>query len=160
MKMAGFIKVCSQTRRTWTCAEVFLEQSLGYGIREVRFDSALVNLNPSTVAACFVYESQTREIDYIECSKMLTGASDICQNVLQPYTRPGNINRFTVPPVSQSTHRVVWTPDYAEFMSWKGIAHVPPDIESIISYWFYKGPDTPPATGFEKDRCNLWLVNG
>ena len=54
----------------WTCPEVYLLRSLGYGSYTFQTTSRLDSLDPRAVFSMFLYESLTREID-IEFSRAL-----------------------------------------------------------------------------------------
>jgi hypothetical protein len=140
----------------WYCAEVFLDQSLGYGEYTFQLGSRVDSLDYNTVFAGFVYEAEAREFD-IEFSSALAEPSN-AQFVVQPYYIPGNINKFPMPKVMFSTHQFIWLADHIEFTSWKGLDE-DPDPDSLIQSWTYAGPDIPPP-GEERMRFNLWLFQG
>jgi len=141
----------------WTCTEVVLDRSRGHGTYTFQVVSPLNALDHQEVFSGFLFESLTREID-IECSPVLTGREDGCQYVVQPFDTPGNRLIFSIPSGS-STHRILWSADHIEFLSWKGLQPFPPDPADIIQDWEYTGPDIPPP-GRERMRFNFWLFNG
>jgi hypothetical protein len=140
----------------WTCAEIVLDRSRGHGIYTFQVISSLNTLDFQDVFAGFLFESLTREID-IECSPVLTGLENGCQYVVRP---PFDTNRRIFPmPRGRSTHRIVWSTDRIEFLSWRGLQPFPPKPSNIIQEWVYTGPDIPPP-GKERMRLNLWLSDG
>jgi hypothetical protein len=144
----------------WTSSEITRTEAAGFGTYECRVNSRLDDLDSNVVASCFIYESQTKEIDFIECSPSLVPAPNNCQYVVQPYTVPGNIFRFATPSCGTSTHRVVWASDHITFTSWCGHNSYPPDPSSVVAQWEYTGPSIPPSEGQERAHANLWLFNG
>ncbi len=141
----------------WYCTEVVLEQSLGYGTYEFRLGSPVDDMDYNAVFGAFVYESDTREID-IELSRILADPQN-AQFVVQPYDRPGNTSRFTVPAGALTSHRFVWSESGIAFTSWVGLGPYPPSADDLIHQWDYSGPDIPPP-GAERMRFNLWLFQG
>jgi hypothetical protein len=139
----------------WYCAEVFSQQSLGYGSYTYQVSSRVDAFDVQTVFSGFVYESLTREID-IEFSKTLARPGN-AQFVVQPFSRPGNVFRFTIGAVQPTSHRFVWRPDRIEFVSWRGL-EPDPNPATTLSAWTYRGPDIPPpGAGM---RFNAWLFDG
>lgn len=138
----------------WTCPEVYLLQSHGYGTYTFELGSQVDNLDPRSVLGCFTYESTSRELD-IEFSKALASPNN-AQFVTQPYNHSGNIYRFDMPAITYSTHQIEWKPGYVIFRSWRGIGINP---DSLITSWNYTGNDIPPEN-IERWRFNLWLFGG
>lgn len=140
----------------WYCAEVYADQSLGYGEYTFQVGSRIDSLDYRAVFAGFIYDSDAREVD-LEFSRALANP-DNAQYVVQPYYHPGNILRFPMPSAPFSTHRFVWRSDSIQFTSWAGLEkESQPD--SVIQAWTYTGPDIPPPGG-ERMRFNLWLFAG
>jgi len=140
----------------WYCAEVILDHSLGYGIYTFQLATRVDSLDWNAVFAGFIYESGTREID-IEFSGLLASPNN-AQYVIQPYYHSGNIVRFDMLAVQQSTHRFEWRPNNIVFYSWRGHTENP-EADSLIFAWTYVGDDIPPPGG-ELMRFNLWLFGG
>lgn len=144
----------------WYCPELLLPNSLGYGEYIVKVDSRVDAPDRYVVIApLFTYESATRELDIEFAGDALIPGAEDGQFVVQPYTRTGNLKRFTMPPVGQSSHRILWCPDRVEFLSWKGHGPYPPSLEDIIFSWTYTGLDNPPP-GNERIHLNAWLFGG
>lgn len=138
----------------WTCPEVYLLQSHGYGTYTFGLASRVDNLDQRTVFGCFTYESTSRELD-IEFSRVLANPNN-SQYVVQPYTHGGNVYRFNMPAVTYSTHQIEWRANHVLFRSWHGLGM---DPDSLIALWNYTGSDIPPEN-VERWRFNLWLFGG
>jgi hypothetical protein len=143
---------------TWQCAEIHARAALGYGSYRVRTTARLDLLPRPIVFADFLFRSLTAEAD-IECSQTLTGVAGRCQAVVQPFSRPGNLTYFDMPPVAETTHELVWLPDSVTFRIWRGHDDTP-GAGDLIAEWRYSGPDVPSAAGTLLYRLNLWLVDG
>jgi len=101
----------------WTCAEVNLTRSLGYGsylfsVRDVS------QLEPAAVLGMFTWDDTStdpehREMD-MELSRWGDPANKNAQYVVQPYYVPANVVRFTTPsgPLTYSFH---WEPGSVSF---------------------------------------------
>lgn len=138
----------------WTCPEVYLLQSHGYGTYTFELGSRVDNLDPRAVLGCFTYETTSRELD-IEFSRALASPNN-SQFVVQPYSHSGNIYRYEMPAVTYSTHQIEWRPGYVFFRSWRGLGMNP---DSLLTSWNYTGSDIPPEN-VERWRFNLWLLGG
>ena len=119
----GFLHLRMQERSgKWTCAEVYLTRSLGYGTYKfVVQDSA--HLRPSAVFGLFTWDlanSQDfrNEID-IELSQWGDPKGKNAQYVVQPFYIPTNVSRFNVPP-GVVTHSFRWDPGKVSFKSVQG----------------------------------------
>ena len=152
----GLHLAITQRDGRWYSAEVFAERSLGYGSYTFQVATRLDALDYQAVFAGFVYETNSREVD-IEFSHVLANPN-FAQFVVQPYSRPGNLLRFDMRGIVESSHRFVWHRDRIEFASWAGL-DPEPRAGTLLRSWIYEGPDTPPA-GSERMRFNLWLFGG
>jgi hypothetical protein len=101
----------------WTCAEVSLTRSLGYGlyIFVVRDTS---HMEPAAVLSMFTWDDKAadqnhRELD-IEISRWGDPGSKNAQYVVQPYYLPTNVARF-IAPSGVLTHSFRWEPGKAAF---------------------------------------------
>jgi hypothetical protein len=119
----GFLHLRMQDRNgKWTCAELYLTRSLGYGIyRFTVQDSA--HLEPSAVLGLFTYDllhSQNfrNEID-IELSRWGDAASKNAQYVIQPFYVSANVSRFETP-AGPVVHSFRWEPGKVSFKSTRG----------------------------------------
>ena len=119
----GFLHLRMQDRNgRWTCAEVFLSRSLGYGTYKFVVQNS-AHLSPSAVFGMFTWDlarSQDfrNEID-IELSRWGDPKSKNAQYVIQPFYIPENVSRFTVP-AGEITHSFRWEPGKVSFMSIPG----------------------------------------
>jgi hypothetical protein len=101
----------------WTCAEVSLTRSLGYGTYSfvVRDTS---HLEPAAAFAMFTYDYAGADENYhemdIEISRFGDPASKNAQYVIQPYYVPTNVVRFDEPP-GPLTHSFRWEPGRVSF---------------------------------------------
>jgi hypothetical protein len=150
----------NQINGLWQCGEVYLLESLGYGTYTVKVSSHLDNLDKNTVAApLFIYAAPGQELD-IEYS----GADGLIpspytgQFVVQPYTVPGNIMRYTQPSTAQFTVQMEWQADHVTFSAWNGWSAVPA-ASDMIYQWTYTASYIPPV-GQERVHINLWVLNG
>ena len=145
---------------SWQCAEVSLNQSLGYGIYTVQINSRLDQLDRNVVAApLFIYADTNNELDneYSGRDGLIPGPNN-AQFVAQPYTVPGNIMRYTQPPTSQFTSQIEWRENQVTFTTWSGWSSTP-SANDIIRRWTYTGRNIP-RPGLERVHINLWLLNG
>lgn len=106
----------------WTCAEVNLTRSLGYGLyRFVVRDSS--QLEPAAVLSMFTYDNSGedrnhREID-VELSRWGNPQNRNAEYVVQPYYMPQNVYRFTAPR-GVVTYSFRWDPGKATFRAVRG----------------------------------------
>ncbi len=130
----------------WSCAEVNLTRSLGYGTYKfVVQDSA--HLSPSAMLGMFTVDERrgdyTRvELD-IELSQWGKRGSKNAQYVVQPYYIPENIARFSVPS-GVLTHILRWEPGVASFKTVQG-SGIGPGSRSISEHVFTSGIPAPAA---------------
>jgi hypothetical protein len=106
----------------WSCAEVKLTRSLGYGtylfvVRDVS------HLEPSAVLSLFTWdgmgtEENRHELD-IEMSQWGVPNNKNAQYVVQPYYIPTNTVRFAVP-AGMLTHALRWEPGQVTFTTYAG----------------------------------------
>jgi hypothetical protein len=119
----GFLHLRMQERDgKWTCAEVYLTRSLGYGIYKFLVEDS-AHLRPSAVFGLFTWDlanSQDfrNEID-IELSRWADPKGMNAQYVVQPFYVPANVSRFNVPS-GVVTHTFRWEPGKVSFQSVRG----------------------------------------
>jgi hypothetical protein len=101
----------------WTCAEINLTQSLGYGTYSFYVHNTS-HLPPASVLSMltwddFAADPNHREMD-IELSKWGNAQNKNSQYVIQPYYTPANVVRFESPagPLKYSFH---WEPGRVSF---------------------------------------------
>ncbi|MCU1235060.1 MAG: hypothetical protein JWP63_3027 [Candidatus Solibacter sp.] len=133
----------------FTCAEVSLMRSLGYGTYRfvVRDISQLL---PAAVFGMFTWdyaggEQGNREMD-IEISRWGDPVSKNAQYVVQPYYVAANVMRFTAPP-GRLIHTFQWQHDRAAFRTMSG-------SRVVAEHAFTSGV---PAPGIESVRMNLYV---
>ena len=128
----------------WSCAEVNLTRSLGYGTyRFVVHD--ISRLIPSAVVGLFTWDDN-KSLDFpdeldIELSRWGDPKSQNAQYVVQPFYVPENIARFTVPS-GVVTHTFRWEPGKVSFESVQGAGFVAGE-RRINEHTFLSGIPTP-----------------
>ena len=139
----------------WTCAEVSLTRSLGYGTYSfvVRDTS---HLEPAAVFGMFTWdysgaEQNYREVD-IEISRFGDPASKNAEYVVQPYYVPANVARFTTPS-GTLTHSFHWEPGRISFRSVRG-SQAGAGTTTFAEHVFTSGV---PSHGIESIRMNLYV---
>lgn len=129
-----------QNKGTWTCAEVRLTHSLGFGTyRFVVQDSA--HLTPSAVLGMFTFDDLStdeirNELD-IEMSRWGNAAGKNAQYVVQPYYVPENVARFEAP-AGVLTHTFRWEPGMVTFRTVRG-AEDGPGAKEVSEHVFTSG---------------------
>jgi hypothetical protein len=163
----------------WYCTEVVTGRPFGYGNYVFRVAPLARELNPNAVVGLFTWDNAAaqynfRELD-VEFSRWGDPANDNAQYVVQPWDHPGNVFRFNLDLLAESTtHCFDWHADRVTFQSvWGDVACLdlqtliqtlrvsqnPKGLANPIASWTYTGPDVPPA-GDGQARINLWLMSG
>jgi hypothetical protein len=139
----------------WYCAEVTLNQQVGYGKYIFYINSSLSSLDDNVVVGLFTYLDDSQEID-IEFSKWSINDNDNSQFVVQPYEKKGNTFRFNIDDSQGSTtHSFEWTKNRIVFESKDGQnEHELPSLS-----WTYTGKNIPLKSD-ERLKINLWLYQG
>jgi hypothetical protein len=106
----------------WTCAEVSLTRSLGYGSYSfVAHETS--HLEPAAVLDLFTWDDQAAEQNHrelnIEISRWGDPDSKNAQYVVQPYYVPTNVARFAAPS-GVLTHSIQWEPGKVTFKTVPG----------------------------------------
>ena len=101
----------------WTCAEVSLNRSLGYGTYKFVVEDS-THLRPSAVLGMFTWDdirstNFRNELD-IELSRWGDPNSKNAQYIVQPFFAADNLSRFTVPP-GVLTYIFRWAPGKVSF---------------------------------------------
>ena len=134
----------------WTCAEICLNRSLGYGTyRFVVSDSA--RLSPSAVLGFFTWddtrsEGLHNEFD-IELSRWGDAKGKNAQYVVQPFYVPENFYRFGAP-AGVSAHQVRWSPGSLSFATFAGLSQ---DAKPISEHLFTSGVPSPASETIHMD---------
>ena len=145
----------SQRSGQWTCAEVKLTRSLGYGsyVFVVRDAS---HFEPAVVASMFTWDDQGVDPNHREMSVELTrwgdAANKNAQYVVQPYYVPANVDRFMAP-AGVLTHSFRWEPGRVAFRSVRGGANAG-GSPVVAEHVFNSGVPSP---GGESVHLNLYI---
>jgi hypothetical protein len=112
----------ARSQAKWTCAEVKLTRSLGYGTYQFVVRD-ISHLEPSVVLTLFTWddlgtEQNRRELD-IEISRWGYRKNENAHYVVQPYYIPTNVARF-VAPGGVLTHSFEWEPGEVTFSTVAG----------------------------------------
>jgi hypothetical protein len=148
----------AKTSGQWTCAEVTLTRSLGYGSYSFIVQDTS-SLEPAAVFSMFTWdyggkEQNNREMD-IEVSRWGDPASKNAQYVVQPFYIPTNVARFTVPS-GVLTHSFRWEPGRASFRTVPGAGRTAA-TQAVAEHVFTSGVPSP---GIECVRINLYIFQG
>ena len=146
----------------WYCAEVYTSQYTDYGEHRFLIEFDLDNLDQNVVVGLFVYEDDAKEID-IEFSKWGDpNFTDIGSFTVQPWTIPGNTERFPVLTDSlRTTNLFIWKENYVNFYSIIGHHEgLLPSPENYIHQWIYWGNSIPKNSDDLRTHINFWLVQG
>ena len=137
----------------WTCAEVILTRSLGYGsysfvVRDMS------RLPPPVVLGLFTWDDAAgdqrfREMD-VEASRWGDPANANVQYVVQPYYVPANVSRFQAP-AGTLTHTLRWEVGRASFRTVRGSGAA---RALVAEHVFTSGVPLP---GNEAVRMNLYV---
>jgi hypothetical protein len=137
----------------WSCAEVKLLRSLGYG--SYRFVVRDVSqLEPAAVLSLFTWDDSDagqnhREMN-IEMARWGDAASKNAQYVVQPYYVPANVVRFDVP-AGVLTHSFRWEEGRVAFKTVRGSVA---DAPSMFEHVFTSGVPSP---GGETMHLDLFI---
>jgi len=143
----------------WSCAEVNMNRSLGYGsYRFVVQDSA--HMTPATVLGMFTWDEfgsdeTRRELD-IELSRWGNPNSKNAQYVVQPFYVPENVARFNVP-AGVFTHILRWQPGSASFKTIPGAVENP-SVKTISEHVFTAGVPAPAGETVHIDLYDFHLA--
>jgi hypothetical protein len=139
----------------WTCAEVSLTRSLGYGMyRFVVREST--HLEPAAVLSMFTWDDSGldqnhREID-VEITRWGDPLSKNAQYAIQPYYMPANVERFMVP-AGALTYSFQWEPGKVSFKTVRG-SNAGDRSRAVSAHVFTSGV---PAPGGELVHMNLYI---
>ena len=139
----------------WTCAEISLTRSLGYGtysfvVRDIS------HLQPAAVFSIFTWDysgagQNNGEMD-VEISRWGDPTIKNAQYVVQPFTVPENTYRFELPS-GLLTHSFHWEPGRVLFRTFRG-ADLNSKTVPIDSHLFTSGV---PSHAAESVRLNLYV---
>jgi len=139
----------SKTESDWSCSEVSVNRSLGYGTYEFVVRD-LSQLEPPAVFGMFTYDyaggpQKNREMD-IEISRWGDSTNKNAQYVLQPYYVAANVHRFNIPS-GRLTFSLRWEHDRVSFRTMRG-------SKTIAEHVFTAGVPSP---GIESIRMVLYI---
>jgi hypothetical protein len=143
--------------KDWTCAEVSLTRSLGYGTyRFVVRDTS--HLDPLIVFGMFTWDyaggaQANREMD-IEITRWGDPGIHNAQYVVQPYDVASNVARFTAPE-GTLTHSFRWEQGRAMFQTVRGPGSGA-QARVVAEHVFTDGVPSP---GIESIRMDLYLYH-
>jgi hypothetical protein len=143
----------------WYCAEVYSEESFGYGMYTFFTKSRVDTIDINSVLGLFTYLDDTNEID-IEFSRWGWVDGKNTWYVTQPGQTEGNAYGYDMMLLDNySTHSFNWQSDFIKFRSLYGHYYEPPSQDDVIQEWNYIGPDIP-IESTERAHMNLWLLSG
>ncbi|MCF8260940.1 MAG: T9SS type A sorting domain-containing protein [Melioribacteraceae bacterium] len=143
----------------WYCAEVYAQQSFGYGEYRFYVSSDLENYNQNIVVGLFLYENDSREID-IEFSKWGNNSNKSGWYTIQPPPYSNSQKNFELNLTGlNSTHSFNWSANNIIFQSYQGHFASLPSSNYLIERWNYTGDKNPPL-GKERLHINFWLFGG
>jgi hypothetical protein len=106
----------------WSCAEVFLDRSLGYGTYSVTVRDTS-SLEPAAVFSMFTFDEWATEQHFREMDVEVSGRRDAgngnARYVLQPLYIPGNLFAFPAPS-GTLTYVLRWERGHAIFQTFRG----------------------------------------
>jgi hypothetical protein len=107
----------------WTCAEVFLNRSLGYGTYSITVRDTS-HIDPAAVFTLYTFEDSAGEQHYREMDVEVNRWGDAAnknnaQYVVQPFYTPGNVFTFAAPP-GTLTYVLRWESGRAIFKTYRG----------------------------------------
>jgi hypothetical protein len=138
----------------WTCAEVSLTRSLGYGTYSFVVQDTS-HLEPAAVFSIFTWDyggqdQNYREVD-IEVSRWGDPTTKNAQYVVQPFYVPENVDRFTAPP-GVLTYSFRWEPGRVLFRTVRGFQSGTKGL--VAEHPFTSGV---PSHGIETVRIDLYV---
>jgi hypothetical protein len=108
---------------SWSCAEIFLNRSLGYGTYSVTVRDTS-HLEPAAVFSMFTFDEWASEERFREIDVEVGGRGDAAgknnaRYVIQPLYIPGNLFPFTAPS-GTLTYVLRWESGHATFKTFRG----------------------------------------
>jgi len=138
----------------WTCSEVNLTRSLGYGTYSFTVEDTS-KLEPALVFSMFTWDYSTHQENYGEFDINITRWGDPTAHnaefVIQPPVVPANISRFMAPP-GKLKHTIVWEPGRVTMSTAPASARAG---ASVISQHVFTSE--VPIPGIESIRMTLYV---
>ena len=108
---------------TWSCAEIFLNRSLGYGTYSVTVRDTS-HLEPAAAFSMFTFDESASDQRFREMDVEVHGRGDAAnknnaQYAIQPFYIPGNLFAFATPS-GTLTYVLRWEPGHATFKTFRG----------------------------------------
>jgi hypothetical protein len=107
----------------WSCAEIYLTRSLGYGTYSVTVRDT-THLEPAAAFSMFIFDEWASEQHFREMDVEVGGRRDAtnkynAQYAIQPLFIPGNLFAFKAPS-GTLTYVLRWEPGHAAFTTFRG----------------------------------------
>jgi hypothetical protein len=107
----------------WSCAEIFLNRSLGYGTYSVTLRDTS-HLEPAAAFSMFTFDESAGDEHFREMDVEVHGSGDAAnknnaQYAIQPFYSPGNLFLFATPS-GTLTLVLRWEPGHATFKTFRG----------------------------------------
>src|ERR1700688_224360 len=122
---SGALRMRIQKNKTgrWSCAEIFLNRSLGYGTYSVTVRD-ISHLEPAAVFTMYTFEDSAGEQRYREMDIEVSRWGDSANNnnaqyVVQPFYNSGNLFAFAAPS-GTLTYVLRWESGHATFKTFRG----------------------------------------
>jgi len=147
----------SKTSDDWSCAEVVLNRSLGYGTY-VLVVRDISNLEPAAVLSMTTFDEWGGEQYYREMDVEVSRWGDTsnkynAQYVVEPYYHPGNVYQFVAPP-GTLTYSMQWESGRTRFRTVRGNSPGP-GAPVISEHEFTSGIPSP---GQERLQLFFYVV--
>jgi hypothetical protein len=141
----------------WSCAEIFLNRSLGYGTYSVTVRDTS-HLEPAGVFTMYTFEDSAGEQHYREMDVEVSRWGDAAnkssaQYVVQPFYTPGNVFAFAAPS-GTLTYVLRWEPGHATFKTFRGTS-AGSGAQLVSEHEFTSGIPLP---GKAKPRLIFYVV--
>jgi hypothetical protein len=168
---SGLHLVLQEHEEIWHCAELALEQVLGYGDYRLQLRGNLAGLDPQVIFGFFLWQYQRcwpegaewwnpyNEIDF-ELGRWGDHAALPAQMVVQPWNAAGNLERFDLPADEDLviTMAFNWQADQIDFRCWQGSLDQE-ESSVLLDRWTYAGPQIP-RPEIPRLHLNLWKLSG
>jgi hypothetical protein len=107
----------------WSCAEIYMNRSLGYGTYSVTVHDTS-HLEPAAAFSMFIFDDSASEQHFREMDIEVGGRRDAAnkynaQYTVQPLFIPGNLFAFRAPS-GVLTYVLRWGPGHADFKTFRG----------------------------------------
>ena len=141
----------------WSCAEVVLDRSLGYGDYVVTVRGAS-KFEPAAVLSMTTFDDSGgdqyyREMD-VEMGRWGNAVSKTnAQYGIQPFYIPGNVFAFNIPD-GTLTHSMKWESGRVSFKTWRGVS-ISPSNSVVAEHEFTSGIPSP---GQERLQLLFYVV--